>query len=434
MEVDRTVLFAVGGVVLGVAIGYAVSSSGRAELEAQLRQQGDLAAAVSALEARLDGVETSVQDGVAGLAARVEALGAGAEAGDGIEGGLAEIVGRIEGLGSEIGGRLEAVAPQVREAVTREMEALHERVAAVAGAVAGAAGGAAPTETAAAPAPDPAAATGEGVEIGVGATAVLADGAVRVFLSRVDAEAETAEVAVNGLARTLLALGGTTEAEDCTVTLTGLAPGRATVDAVCGGAAAAPGAEAAAAEPAAAAGAGGLGDGSALAIGQTAVFGEGAARVFLSAVDAAAGAARLSINGAAPEALAVGASAAAGACTVTLTGIEGRRASVAGVCGEDAEAAAAEAAAPAAAEAAGSAAAAGSGEGSAIAVGQTAVLGDGALRVFLSSFDAEAGTARVAVNGTTLVTLAMAEPMEVEGCTVVLTGGEGREAIVDGGC
>ncbi len=307
MQIDRTVLFGIAGVALGFVVGYAVSSSGRAALEAQLRQNTEIAAAMNALESRIDGIEGNLRQSVADLQTRVEEMGS-----SDAEGRIAALAERVEGLGSDIGARIEGMAPELRETVTREIEALQGRLAAFSQQATEA------VERAVGEAP----ATGAGTELRMGGTAMLADGALRVFLSGVNAEAGTARVAVNGRSLATLALGETTEAGDCTVTLTGLGTGTATVDGSCG-------------------------------------------------------AATTAVAAAAPE---------------------------------------------------------GSGEGTEVQVGGTAVLADGALRVFLSSFDEAAGTARVAVNGTGLRALSMAQPVEFDGCTVELTGGSGRTAIIDGDC
>jgi hypothetical protein len=79
----------------------------------------------------------------------------------------------------------------------------------------------------------PAAGTGEGTAVAVGAAATIADGRLRVFLSRIDAGAGTASVAVNGPQATELTIGQPVEAGGCTVTLTGIGDGEATLDAAC---------------------------------------------------------------------------------------------------------------------------------------------------------------------------------------------------------
>lgn len=154
--------------------------------------------------------------------------------------------------------------------------------------------------------------------------------------------------------------------------------------------------------------------GEPVGIGQTAVFGGGAARVFLSSANEAEGRARVAINGATTSELRVGAPVEVGDCRVTLTGFGGGQAFVAGACG---------AAAPE-----------GSGVGDPVAVGKSELFGDGAVRVFLSGVDVDAGPARVAINGPSTTTLTMSEPVTAGKCTVELTGIDGGAAILDVAC
>jgi hypothetical protein len=74
--------------------------------------------------------------------------------------------------------------------------------------------------------------SGEGTVVAIGSAAEIADG-LRVFLSRVDAEAGVANVAVNGPRTVALAMGQPVEAGGCTVTLTGIGEGEATIDGAC---------------------------------------------------------------------------------------------------------------------------------------------------------------------------------------------------------
>lgn len=77
----------------------------------------------------------------------------------------------------------------------------------------------------------------------------------------------------------------------------------------------------------------------------------------------------------------------------------------------------------------------GSGVGNPATPGSTVTLADGKLRVFLSAADPAAGTARVAINGQTLVSLAIGNPLDVDGCSVSLTGFDAAgAALIDGGC
>ena len=114
---------------------------------------------------------------------------------------------------------------------------------------------------------------------------------------------------------------------------------------------------------------------------------------------------------------------------MTLTGFTDAGATFSADCGGAgaAEAPEAEGAAP---KVAGEA----TGKGTRVAVGAAETLVDGKLRVFLSAIDAEAGTARVAVNGPQTIALAVGEPVEAGGCTVTLTGIGDGQATIDGGC
>ena len=180
-------------------------------------------------------------------------------------------------------------------------------------------------------------------------------------------------------------------------------------------------AEAPAAQPAA--------EGEPVSIGSMIVFGEGAARVFLSGVDPEAGTARVAINGPAPTRVSVGEAVEAGTCSITLTGFAADGATFAGDCGG---AGSDEAAAEPATDAV--AAAPATGAGTAVAVGAAETLVEGKLRVFLSGIDAGAGSARVAVNGPTTIALKVGEPAEANGCTVTLTGIGDGQATFEGAC
>ncbi len=159
-----------------------------------------------------------------------------------------------------------------------------------------------------------------------------------------------------------------------------------------------------------------------LKTGETAVFGD--TRVFLSFADEASGKARLAVNGALAT-LAIGESTETGAgCSVTVDAVAQGAASVSSDCGGGA---AASAAAP-------------SDAGDPVdgaAPGETVLLADGALRVFVSSVLGTEG-ARLAINGIETVTLAVGESVEVEAgdqsCTVTVSATGGGQAALDGNC
>lgn len=322
---EKTVIAGVGGLVVGFVLAYAVGSSGRAELEAQLSRQGDVMTSVAALEERLAALDGKIETQFGALAERVGSAGAG---------DLQALSERVETLGGDIGARLEALGPRVRETLAGDFEEMRGGLAALAsrgeaaveGALDAVSGHEAGERVVAAG--DPAAATGAGEEVAVASTVVLGDGAVRVFLSSTDMAAGTAQVAVNGFRREGVALGGSLLAGDCTVVMTALAAGSATFDATCGDAAAATPAEG---EAAAEAPAGG-GAGAEVSVGATTTLAEGKLRVFLSAFDAEAGTARVAINGTTLTALTMSEPVTAGDCTVELTGGSGRTATIDGAC------------------------------------------------------------------------------------------------------
>lgn len=73
--------------------------------------------------------------------------------------------------------------------------------------------------------------------------------------------------------------------------------------------------------------------------------------------------------------------------------------------------------------------------GTPLTPGQAVTLAAEKLRVFLSSADAQSGSARVAINGFATTVLTAGEPVEVNGCRVVLSGFDASgTAMIDGGC
>lgn len=73
--------------------------------------------------------------------------------------------------------------------------------------------------------------------------------------------------------------------------------------------------------------------------------------------------------------------------------------------------------------------------GTPLTPGQAVTLVDEKLRVFLSSADAQSNSARVAINGVGTTVLTAGEPVEVDGCRVVLSGFDASgTAMIDGGC
>jgi hypothetical protein len=74
---------------------------------------------------------------------------------------------------------------------------------------------------------------GKGTEIAVAEVASLADGAVRVFLSQFDPSSGKARIAINGTKTTVLGVGESVKAGDCTISLTGMGETSVSIDASC---------------------------------------------------------------------------------------------------------------------------------------------------------------------------------------------------------
>jgi len=205
VAIDRSIILGVGGLIVGFVVGWGLGGSGQSELEAELADARDLSAEIEAVRGevaglgeRLGGIETSVGALETAQAERIE-----------------QLAGRVEG-------QLETLGGGVKEAVTAPLSELRSALEAL-------------TRRGTAPGGAPAAAGGEaaGTVLQIGETAMLAGGALRVFLSSLDAEAGTARVAVNGPTVVQLAIGSPVEAGGCQVELTGIEGSSATIDGSC---------------------------------------------------------------------------------------------------------------------------------------------------------------------------------------------------------
>ena len=213
MNIDNRWLIGIGAGVVGLLLGLVIGGSGRSELEARLGQQEEIASGVAALSERvgeLDGRIGGVEQALAGF--RDEHSGA-----------IERLTQRLEGMGTSLGGAVTDVGSKVSEALSGDLDEIKSQVAGLAERAA-----ARVEQAAIAVAP-----SGEGTAVDVADTATLGDGKLRVFLSGVDPEAGTARVAINGTALTVLKMSVPVEAEDCTVTLTGIGEGGATINAAC---------------------------------------------------------------------------------------------------------------------------------------------------------------------------------------------------------
>ena len=156
-----------------------------------------------------------------------------------------------------------------------------------------------------------------------------------------------------------------------------------------------------------------------LGVGQTAIFMDGAFRAFVSSLDRDAGAARLNVNGATVT-LGVGETETVSIdgqnCAVGLVALDNMGATIGSDCGVDGASGVA-AFIPAAPE-------------DGYPVGATALLAEGALRVFVSGLAGDGASARLAINGTETQVIASGSSIAVaageQSCDLTVTGvGEG---------
>lgn len=305
MMKNQSVVIGGGALILGLILGIAVSGARVDDQIARAMDRVDEAAnaaasaqqeAMAAVEERFGALETQLGD----------AAGAAAELSDGI--------------GAQMTEMQQSLAAQI-EAVTQSAEA---EVAALRDAMASApvVGSNDAAESTAAPASD---ATAVATKT-VGETAVLADGELRVFVSRLDAEAGAARLSING-ADTTLAVGEASTVSlasgECAVSVVSLGADGVSLASDCGGVTAAVDLPAAPEEG--------------FRPGELAKLADGDLRVFVSGLAADNSAARLAINGLALETVASGSTVevASGdkSCTLTVTGVGNGLVGLAGTCG-----------------------------------------------------------------------------------------------------
>lgn len=267
-----------GGLMLAVGLlgGYALSPSGP-----------DLSNLESAIGDRIDAAANMGGEGVSAVTETVQALDARLEALSAKLGTLEERIGETAGAGADattsgldkLDLRLTETGEELRNALSEMAESQKASLeAALAGLSAQPAAPAAPaaTETAA-PAADQEAAAPQGLSSGN--TAILADGAIRVFVSRVDDAARSARLSINGALAHLTeghSVALRPDGDYCRVMLDGVDRGHARVSAACGDDLPAP---------------------EGITPGSAAVLGDGAAHVFLSSVSADDSSARIAVNG-----------------------------------------------------------------------------------------------------------------------------------------
>ncbi|MEM8728677.1 MAG: hypothetical protein AAGF79_02075 [Pseudomonadota bacterium] len=347
-------------------------------LEERLKTvEASLEGAVARLEASVSADDLSaVQSKVEDALAKVESAVSSEDLSDvqsKVEAALADVSGSLRGSIDELQNKLADTVASVEE-VKREPAAAAASTAAVAATTAPAAtdsSDASQTQTA-----DTSSAAGDGYSPGM--TALFDDGALRVFVSRVDADAGDVWVSMTGEMKRLtqgqprvVAVGR----DYCRITVDSISGNTAMFSSLCGDDLPAP---------------------EGLSAGQTASLQDGAMRVFVSRVEEDA--ARLFINGE-QDIVDVGRSVAAKAgdtaCRVYLDAVDRGHASVSALCGDDMPVS----------EAAGA--------------GSTVTLDDGAVRVFVASVQDD--TARFAINGQTVVAGMSGETVALgDGCGVTV--------------
>jgi hypothetical protein len=225
-----------------------------------------------------------------------------------------------------------------------------------------------------------------------GETASFADGALRVFVSRLDSEAGEVRLSVLGEMKTLtVGQARTIPVGDdyCRVTVAGVSASGVSLDSLCGDELPAP---------------------EGINAGKTALLADGAVRVFASRIVEEE--ARLSVNGE-MHTLPVGGSVAVMAgedpCRVYLDALDRGHALVSARCGAEF----------AVSDLAGA--------------GSTVLLGDGAVRVFVGSVQEDA--VRYSINGQTLMTGAAGDRQAIgEGCAVMVEAVEDGQASFSHSC
>ncbi|ETX28549.1 hypothetical protein [Roseivivax isoporae] len=291
-------------------------------IETQLSEAPDPAEGLAPLQEEVSGLRSSMEEELATLrGALQEGLSAAADAQAGLQeslSGLGEGLGSLStalsamGPGGGAGG--DAASGGGGDASAPAPEGSGSDAASSDDAASGEDG--ATEEAAAEPSPEPAPETGD--ELSPGMTAIFADGAVRVFVSRIDTETGTARLIMNGAPAVLPAnakriVAG--DGEPCLVRLDGVNESGAQISAMCG---------ADIPEP------------EGVGMGETAMLGDGAARVFVSGVSADGLTARVAVNGISPQQVRVGESVPAGTegCTVSVDDIDRGHVTFGYACGD----------------------------------------------------------------------------------------------------
>lgn len=331
---NKYVLAAVGavvGLIIGVLIGGGISEnrvreavadamSGTQSVANEAAERSS--AAMSALGERIGALEAAVGESAGASADSGSAMAALEERLAALESAISETAGTASSSAEELKAQLAELGQSLEERLSRTAE----RLAAIgSGDTGGSADGSAAESAAGSQAESAAASEGGDTSLPEGLTsghtALLADGALRVFVSRVDDEGGTARLSVNGDLQTLSegeTVSVSTDDGSCAVTVDAIDRGHVSVSGSCGEAA----------DPDS--------PPEGLTAGEAAVFEDGALRVFVSSVGS--GTARLAVNGVEVVEVSTGESMEVempdgGACTVTVTTVDRGHVAVEGSCG-----------------------------------------------------------------------------------------------------
>ncbi len=239
---NNTLVMAVGGAllfVLGLVIGL-LSGGGASveEIDAAVAKRID--AASSAEAERIAALESSLGQLSTDVGGRLDQIGTGVDSSAKAVGDVGSKLGTdLEGLGQSLSTKIDTATASHLAALESGLAGLRGQISEVPAAAPAEGGGAEPAAQAAAPADPGTPPAG----IGAGQTAILSDGAMRVFISRVDDAGGTAHVRVNGNDMALSVGQSETfsgDGGDCRVTLDAIDRGHATVSGACGDALPAP--------------------------------------------------------------------------------------------------------------------------------------------------------------------------------------------------
>ena len=279
-----------GALFLGVLLGMNIGSSSAEKSER--RAMNEVRHTVAAMQDQISALDGQI----AGLS---EAASAGTAEREALAG---KLDGAVADLSAQLGDISSSVSSSIADAGAAQAAAVDEKLASLSGAIETAAAAspsasaslaAIATAPAATSANDAPAADVEGFV--AGETAVLLGGKAKVFVSGTDDAAGTVRVAVNGQDLAVLDQTGpvafSADGENCVLSLDALTSGHAQMSAECTATVetatpalqASEAARASAAEP--------------KGPGQTAWLLDGKVRVFISGIDAAAGTARVAVNG-----------------------------------------------------------------------------------------------------------------------------------------